>query len=129
MITKATQITVLVRDVEEAKKFYAEKLGFSVCTDKMFSPDWRYLTVAPQQDNATVFELVKAETPEQQKLVGNQSGGQIFIMFQSNDIEGDYIAMKEEGVVFHGTPGMVPGGKGVGFEDLYGNQLDLYQPE
>ncbi|MBD1432310.1 VOC family protein [Sphingobacterium sp. DN00404] len=129
MITKVAQITLLVKDLEEAKKFYMEKLGFSVCTDQMFSPDWRYLTVAPQKDNATVFELVKAKRPEQQKLVGNQSGGQIFVMFQSNDIEGDYIAMKEKGIVFHGTPTTVPGGKGVGFEDLYGNQFDLYQPD
>lgn len=129
MIIRATQITLLVKDLEEAKKFYIEKLGFVVYTDQMFSPDWRYLTVAPQKDNATVFELVKAETPEQQKLVGNQSGGQIFVMFQSDDIEGDYSTMKDRGVIFHGQPTTVPGGKGVGFEDLYGNQFDLYQPD
>ena len=129
MITNATQITVLVKNLEEAKKFYTENLGFTVCVDQMFASDWRYLTVAPQKDNATVLELVKAETPEQQKLVGNQSGGQILIMFQSNNIEGDYIMMKDKGVIFHGAPAKVPGGKGVGFEDLYGNQFDLYQPD
>jgi|SRR5690606_3770801 len=129
MITRATQITILVKDVEEAKRFYTEKLGFTVCVDQMFSPDWRYLAVAPQRDNATIFELVNAETPEQHKLVGNQAGGQVFIMFHSSDIEGDYIAMKEKGVIFHGAPAAVPGGRGVGFEDLYGNQFDLYQPD
>ncbi|TYR35759.1 glyoxalase [Sphingobacterium phlebotomi] len=129
MITKAIQITILVKDLEESKKFYTEKLGFTVCVDQMFSLDWRYLAVAPQKDNATVFELVKAETPEQQKLVGNQSGGQILVMFQSNNIDGDYITMKEKGIVFHGAPTTVPGGRGVGFEDLYGNQFDLYQPD
>lgn len=128
MITKAVQITILVSNLEEAKKFYTEKLGFSVCADKAFSSDWRYLTVAPQKDNATVFELVKAETSEQEKLVGNQAGGQILVMFESDDIENDYRAMKEKGVLFHGEPATVPGGKGVGFEDLYGNQFDLYQP-
>lgn len=129
MITKATQITILVKNLEEAKAFYTEKLGFSVCADQMFSSDWRYLTVAPQNDNATVFDLVRAETPEQRKLVGNQSGGQILVMFHSDNIEDDYTTMKEKGVIFHGTPAKVPGGNGVGFEDLYGNQFDLYQPD
>lgn len=129
MITKAAQITILVKNLEEAKKFYTEKLGFSVCDDQAFSSDWRYLTVAPHKDNATVFELVKAETPEQEKLDGNQSGGQILVMFESDNIENDYITMKEKGVIFHGEPAIVPGGKGVGFEDLYGNQFDLYQPD
>ncbi|MBE8720787.1 VOC family protein [Sphingobacterium pedocola] len=129
MITKAAQITILVKNLEEAKEFYTEKLGFSVCADQMFSLDWRYVTVAPQNDNATVFELAVAETPEQQKLIGNQSAGQILVMFQSDNIEGDFMRMREKGVIFHGTPTTVPGGKGVGFEDLYGNQFDLYQPD
>jgi len=127
MITKAAQITILVKDLEEAKKFYTEKLCFFVCADQIFSPDWRYLTVAPQKENSTVFELVKAQTAEQEKLVGNQSGGQILVMFESDNIETDYSVMKEKGVVFHGEPTTVPGGRGVGFEDLYGNQFDLYQ--
>lgn len=41
----------------------------------------------------------------------------------------DMITMKDKGVIFHGAPAKVPGGKGVGFEDLYGNQFDLYQPD
>ncbi len=129
MITEATQITILVNNVEEAKKFYIEKMGFTVCTDQVFSSDWRYLTVAPIKESATVFELVKAETPEQQRLVGNQSGGQIFAMFETDNIEDDYRTMKENGVIFHGEPAIVPGGKGVGFRDLYGNEFDLYQPD
>ena len=37
--------------------------------------------------------------------------------------------MKARGVIFQGEPQPVPGGKGVGFEDLYGNAFDLYQPD
>ncbi|MCY4780586.1 VOC family protein [Sphingobacterium sp. UT-1RO-CII-1] len=129
MITKVVQITILVKDLDEAKTFYVEKLGFSVCADQVFSSDWRYLTIAPQKDNATVFELVKAETPEQEKLIGNQSAGQVLVMFESDNIQKDFEIMKEKGVVLHGEPIPVPGGKGVGFEDLYGNQFDLYQSD
>lgn len=77
MITKASQISILVKDLEVAKKIYVEKLGFSVCAEQVFSSGWRYLTIAQQKDNTTVFVLVKVEKPEQEKLIGNQSGGQI----------------------------------------------------
>ncbi len=129
MITKAIQITILVDDLDEAKDFYIEKLGFSVVNDMIFSSEWRYLTVAPQKDNATVFELLKAETPEQKKQIGHQAGGQVLVMFESNNIEDDFSRMRAKGVVFNGIPAKVPGGKGVGFKDLYGNQFDLYQPD
>ncbi|MDR7131495.1 catechol 2,3-dioxygenase-like lactoylglutathione lyase family enzyme [Algoriphagus sp. 4150] len=129
MITKAIQITILVNDVDEAKNYYVDKLGFSVVNDMVFSSDWRYLTVAPQKDNATVFELLKAETPEQKKQVGHQAGGQVLVMFESDNIIDDYNRMKAKGVVFNGEPSEVPEGKGVGFKDLYGNQFDLYQPD
>lgn len=127
MISRAIQVSVLVRDQEEAKRFYTEKLGFTVCTDRELAPGWRYLTVAPHDRSETMIELLCASTPEQQALVGRQAADQALAMFASDDIESDYRRMKARGVVFHGEPASVPGGKGVGFEDLYGNQFDLYQ--
>jgi len=129
MIIKAAQLTILVKDQEEAKQFYTERLGFEVCSDMEFGQGSRYLTVAPREENETLFELVKADTPEQIALIGKQSAEQVLIMFETDDIERDYNEMKEGGVVFNGEPVPVPGGKGVGFEDLYGNQFDLFQPE
>lgn len=128
MITKVTQISVLVSDVDEAKAYYVDVLGFALVNDLTFGKDWRYVTVAPTITNETVIELVKAETDDQRSLVGKQSGGQILLMFQTNDIEEDYTAMKKRGVRFSGKPQAVPGGKGVGFVDCYGNNFDLYQP-
>ncbi|WP_017726644.1 VOC family protein [Halalkalibacterium ligniniphilum] len=129
MITKAIQITIFVRNQVEAKQFYTEKLGFVVCAEDEFSPGWRYLTVAPHKNNETKLELVTADTPAQQALIGNQAADQILVMFATDDIERDYREMKAKGVVLHGEPKTVPGGKGVGFEDLYGNQFDLFQEE
>lgn len=129
MILKAAQLTILVKDQEDAKQFYTERLGFVVITDMEFGPGSRYLAVAPRESNETLFELVKADTPDQRALIGKQSANQVLIMFETDDIEGDYFEMKKRGVVFHGEPTLVPGGKGVGFEDLYGNQFDLFQAE
>ncbi|GLO67991.1 VOC family protein [Oceanobacillus kimchii] len=129
MITQAAQVSILVNNIEEAKHFYTKKLGFIVRDEIELSPRWKYLTVSPDSANETRLELVKAETPEQKELVGKQSANQVFIMFLSDDIEKDYREMKARGVIFHGEPQPVPGGKGVGFEDLYGNAFDLFQPD
>ncbi|REK75019.1 VOC family protein [Paenibacillus paeoniae] len=95
----------------------------------MFSPGWSYLTVAPSPNNETVLELVKADTPEREALIGRQAADQVHIMFASDDIDADYRRLKERGVNFHGQPQSVPGGRGVGFQDLYGNLFDLYQSD
>lgn len=129
MIVKAAQLTILVKDQEEAKQFYTERLGFVVCADREFGPGSRFLAVAPREGNETLFELVKADTSDQIALIGKQSADQVLIMFETDDVEKDYIEMKERGVVFQGEPAQVPGGKGVVFEDLYGNQFDLFQAE
>lgn len=36
--------------------------------------------------------------------------------------------MKQNGVALHGKINIVPGGRGIGFQDLYGNELDLFEP-
>src|SRR5258708_1163458 len=47
MITRLTHVTVLVRDQDEALRFYTEKLGFEKRFDVAFGPGARWLTVAP----------------------------------------------------------------------------------
>ncbi|MDQ0271746.1 VOC family protein [Cytobacillus purgationiresistens] len=128
MITQASQVSILVKDLEAAKQFYTKKLGFIVRDEIEFSPGWKYLTVSPSSANETRLELVKADTPGQEAIIGRQAANQVLIMFLSDDIEKDYLEMKDRGVTFHGEPKNVPGGKGVGFEDLYGNAFDLFQP-
>ncbi len=72
MITHALQITVFVKDLDETKTFYTEKLGFIVCNDEEFEPGWRFLTVAPSKNNETVLELANANSPEQKALMENK---------------------------------------------------------
>lgn len=127
MITHALQFTLFVKDLDEAKEFYTKKLGFVVRHDMEFSPGWRFLTVAPQKESETVIELAKADSPERAALIGKQAANQVLLMFATDDIEKDYREMKARGVVFRGEPKAVPGGKGVAFEDLYGNLLDMFQ--
>lgn len=126
MITKLRQVSIPVKDLDEAKEFYTQKLGFSIQTDVEFSPGWRYLTVAPSENSETVLELQKVSDPEQQSQIG-ESPVMALVMFETDDIETDYQRMKARGVSFMNAPREVPNGKGAGFVDLYGNKFDLYQ--
>lgn len=125
---KAIQLSVLVHDMDEAKEFYVEKLGFVVKEDRKFTEDWRYLTVAVDASNETIIELTKAKTSKQKELVGKQAADTVLIMFETDHIERDFKQLKENGVSVHGEINTVPGGRGVGFQDLYENELDLFEP-
>ncbi len=127
MIGSTSQIILFVKDKEEAKAFYTEKLGFIIRDEEQFTEVWSYLTVAPQSNNEVVIELLEAVTTEEKQLVGRQAAEQVFLMFKVDDINNTYQNLKSRGVKFHGEPSEVPGGKGVGFEDLYGNKLDLFE--
>ncbi|AUV84095.1 glyoxalase (plasmid) [Salinigranum rubrum] len=129
MITAALQVTVFVADQDEALAYYTERMGFVVRSDEELWDDFRYLTVAPNEDAETVLELVEADTPAQEALIGGQAANRPLVMFASDDIERDYQRMTERGVEFDGEPTSVPGGVGVAFEDCYGNQFDLFQPD
>lgn len=125
---KAIQLSVLVHDMDKAKDFYVEKLRFVVKEDRKFTEDWRYLTVAIDASNETVIELTEAKTLKQKELVGKQAADTALIMFETDDIEKKFRQMKQNGVALHGKINTVPGGRGVGFQDLYGNELDLFEP-
>jgi predicted enzyme related to lactoylglutathione lyase len=127
MVTRPILISIFVDDQVEAKKWYTEALGFKVVTEMEIGPGWYFLTVAPKDDTETVLELVRASSSKEKNLVGKQAGRRPLVMFASNDIESDFMTLKSRGVKFNGKPKEVPFGKGVSFEDLYGNKFDLYQ--
>ncbi len=128
MITKASSITVFVKNQLDAKRWYTEVLGFQVISEIEFSPGWSYLTVAPSNGSETVIELSLADTPEKESLIGKQAADLPLVMFISDDIHEDFARLSKRGVDFSNPPKEVPGGLGAGFCDLYGNQFDLYQP-
>ena len=49
MITSLRIVALVVRDQDEALKFYTEKLGFEKKSDDMFGPGMRWLTIAPKR--------------------------------------------------------------------------------
>lgn len=124
MITKVTHASIWVKDQDEALKFYRDKLGFKVVSDNATSmPGYRWLTVAPSQQDEFELVLNLATTPEQLAGVGRQG---IFIL-TSNDVHADYAAFKAKGVKFQSEINVNPWGSDFVFEDLYGNDFDVVQ--
>ncbi len=125
MITKVTHATIWVKDQDEALKFYRDKLGFKVVADDSTSmPNYRWLSVAPQQQTNLEIVLNLATTPEQLAGVGRQG---IFVL-ASTDIHADYAALKAKGVKIQTDVNVNPWGSDFVFEDLYGNDFDVVQP-
>jgi catechol 2,3-dioxygenase-like lactoylglutathione lyase family enzyme len=120
-------VTLLVRDYDEAIRFYTDKLGFEVIEDTALSDAKRWVLMAPSGSRGTRLLLAKAASPEQASRIGNQTGGRVFLSLHSDDFRRDYAAMRVKGVVFLEDPRDESYGIVAVFEDLYGNRWDLLQ--
>lgn len=127
MLLHIEHITILVKNQDEALNFYKDILGFEVLNDTMYGQDYRWIEIALQREGTAKIVLVKADTPEKEKLVGKQVGSHVLLTLQTDNLEHDYQKLKSKGVRFQGEPRMVPWGKEVVFEDLYGNRFDLVE--
>ncbi len=127
MIQKIGYITIIVKDQDEAAKFFVEKLGFVKRIDTSFGPSMRWLTLSPQNQTEVELTLVKAETEEKKQALGKQAGDHVLLTLETDDCNRDYKEMRAKGVRFYGRPQKQPYGIEVVFEDLYGNLFDLIE--
>jgi catechol 2,3-dioxygenase-like lactoylglutathione lyase family enzyme len=120
-------ISIVVDDYDDALEFYIEKLQFVLINDIALGEGKRWVEVSPPNSNGTHLLFSKANTEEQKRAVGNQSGGRVFLFLHTNDFWRDYKHMKASGVVFDEEPRVEEYGTVVVFQDLYGNKWDLLQ--
>ena len=120
---------LLVRDYDEAISFYVNKLGFSLISDIPLEDHKRWVLVSPNESGENALLLAKADGVEQEQLIGNQTGGRVFLFLYTDNFTRDYEKMKINGVRFLESPRSEPYGKVAVFEDLYGNKWDLLEPK
>lgn len=121
-------VALVVRDYDEAIAFYRDVLGFTLVEDTpQPEQDKRWVVMRPPGSTGTSLLLARASTPEQQRFIGNQAGGRVFLFLQTDDFERDYAALKAQGVRFRREPKVAPYGTVAVFEDLYGTLWDLVQ--
>jgi catechol 2,3-dioxygenase-like lactoylglutathione lyase family enzyme len=124
-------VTLLVRDYDEAIRFFTEALRFELVEDTPRGPGKRWVVVAPA-DGAhragAALLLAKAVTDEQEAGIGKQAGGRVFLFLHTSDFAADHAHMASQGVRFLEEPRHEPHGTVAVFQDLCGNKWDLIQP-
>jgi catechol 2,3-dioxygenase-like lactoylglutathione lyase family enzyme len=122
-----SQVALLVRDYDDAIAFYTERLQFALIEDTALGGGKRWVRLAPPNSSGSQLLLAKATTPEQERRVGNQTGGRVFLFLQTDDFWQDYREMKSRGVAFAEEPRKEVYGTVAVFADLYGNKWDLVE--
>lgn len=121
-------VALVVRDYDEAIDFYVNKLLFTLVEDT-YQPaqDKRWVIVAPPGSTGATLLLAQANKPEQAAVIGNQTGGRVFLFLRTDDFWRDYRRMVSIGVEFVREPKDEPYGTVAVFKDLYGNLWDLIE--
>ena len=124
------RISLVVRDYDEAIVFYTQKLHFKLLEDTQMSETKRWVRIAPPgfQEGQCEILLAKAVGEEQEKAIGNQSGGRVFLFLHTDDLERDYQNLLDQKIRIFREKSIETYGKVAVFEDLYGNLWDLIEP-
>ncbi len=124
------QITIVVREYDEAINFYVKTLGFTLVEDTVIpEQNKRWVVVAPPGATESRLLLARAVGEGQSSRIGNQTGGRVFLFLFTDDFWRDFHAYKTKGVVFVREPKDEPYGTVAVFRDIYGNLWDLLQPK
>jgi catechol 2,3-dioxygenase-like lactoylglutathione lyase family enzyme len=128
MTQSIAHVALVVREYDEAIEFFTRKLGFTLVEDT-YQPaqDKRWVVVAPPGGSGATLLLARAGNPEQEKFIGNQSGGRVFLFLRTDDFWRDYNNMVESGITFARDPSVESYGTVAVFQDLYGNLWDLVE--
>jgi catechol 2,3-dioxygenase-like lactoylglutathione lyase family enzyme len=123
-------IAIVVRDYDEAIRFYIDSLGFELIEDTYIpDQDKRWVVVAPSKSDSSHLLLARAVGEKQISRIGNQTGGRVFLFLYTDDFWRDFHSYKAKGIVFVREPKEESYGTVAVFTDLYGNLWDLVQPK
>src|SRR5689334_2877547 len=102
MQASLARVTFVVRDYDEAIRFFTEKLRFDVVEDTPVE-DKRWVVVAPK-GGGTNLVLARASNDRQRAAVGNQTGGRVAFFLRTDDFRRDYEHLLAAGVTFVRPP-------------------------
>lgn len=130
MIESLSHVTVLVRDIDEALKFYREKFGMEVVEDAKMPSGDRWLTVSPRDRNVQIV-LQKPSAAvfgdRVDEMLGRVGKGPS-MAFKVDDCQKTYDELVKKGVKGVSPPVKHPFATEAIIEDLYGNPYILMQP-
>ena len=130
MIEKLRLTSRIVKDQDEALRFYTEKLGLERKADEPFGSDNRWVTVAAKQDDTVEIVLEPPDWSEDKEEVDRRSamiGEQPALAFTVDDCHATYETLRQRGVEFTAEPEEQPYGIEAVAHDLYGNGIVLVE--
>ncbi|WP_420316361.1 VOC family protein [Ekhidna sp.] len=126
-MNQIVQLTLVVKNYDEAIDFYTQKLGFKLLEDTTLSDVKRWVRVAPPNSKTSLL-LAKAANSDQLIAVGNQTGGRVFLFMHTDNFDQYYDNLIKNNVKIIREPSIEVYGKVCVFADLYGNLWDLIEP-
>ncbi len=123
MITSLANVTVLVKDYDEAIQWYTENLGLELRMDGSMGGEYRFVTVGVkgQGDVSIVLHKPVDGYPEAHSNVHG-------LLFHCDDCRAMVEDLRSSGVQITLEPEQQPWGTQAVFLDLYGNSHVLLEP-
>lgn len=129
MNQRIAYIALVVKDYDEAIKFYTEQLHFTLIEDTILSNTKRWVLIAPKGSAECCLLLAKAVNEEQLNRAGNQTGGRVFLFLHTDNFNRDFQNLIDKKIKIVRKPSYEEYGTVAVFEDLYGNLWDLIEPK
>lgn len=126
MVQHISAFALVVPDYDIAIDFYVNTLGFDLIEDTRQSETKRWVLVAPKGAETRIL-LAKADKPEQQDAIGNQTGGRVGFFLNTDNFSDDHAELLAAGVHFEEEPRHESYGSVAVFRDPFGNRWDLLQ--
>lgn len=126
--------SIIVPDYDQAKRWYADTLGFVVLRDQAFGRDERFIQVAPAANAPVSIVLQKARTapnpaePGMSTDYSDRIGKTTNVVLRVSDVSAYAAALQERGVKLVSPPRQMPWGAQATFADLYGNSFVVVGP-
>lgn len=134
MLTRLTHVTLPVHDLDEARDWYHDNLDLMVRDDAEFGDEaFRWLTVSTpdQPDVRIVLQEPNATLhgEERANALRDQIGEAPTMVFQVDDCEATVDLLRQRDVTIISEPERVEWGISAMIADLYGNPINLVEPE
>jgi len=123
-----SHIAIIVKDYDEAIRFYCDKLHFTLLEDTVLSETKRWVKVRPPGSSGASLLLARAANDEQASRIGNQTGGRVFLFLYTDNFDRDFNNLLAQNISIIRQPSRETYGIVAVFSDIYGNLWDLIQP-
>ena len=119
------KITILVRDVDAAIRFYRDALGLKLIEDSLMSGSKRIVRLATS-DSGTSFNITNPKQGDE-SLVGRQAGDRVFVFMDTSDLDRDIQRFQLNQVAIFDGPRTEDFGRCLIIKDLEGNKWEFVE--